>query len=147
MTESPDFEYTIKMRRIDNYKFEVDFGSELIPNILTDELDSLPGGEGQGPTASMLLAAAVGNCLSASLTFCASKKKVNLLDLNTTVKFKRERNDKGFWRISKIEVKLEPIVEDKEESKFQKCVEMFEDYCIVTQSVQTGIPIDIDLKI
>ena len=147
MSENHDFEYSIKMKRIDNYKFEVDFGSDLIPNILTDEPDSLPGGEGKGPTASMLLAAAVGNCLSASLTFCAAKKKVELINLNTTVKFTRERNKKGFWRISKINVNLEPIVEDKEDSKFQRCIEMFEDYCIVTQSVKTGIPTEINLKI
>ncbi|MCE7741945.1 MAG: OsmC family protein [Candidatus Heimdallarchaeota archaeon] len=144
MSENNESEYTIKMKRLDNYKFEVDFGSEIIPNILTDEPTSLPGGEGKGPTASMLLAAAVGNCLSASLIFCSTKKQVDLLELETTVKFKRERNEKGFWRISEMEVDLEPVIDDKD-GKFQRCEEIFKDYCIITQSVETGIPIKVNL--
>ena len=145
MSESHTFEYTIGMKRKDNYKFEVDFESDKIPNLLMDEPPSIPGGEGSGPTASMLLAAAVGNCLSASLTFCATKKKVEILELKTTVKIKRERNEKGFWRISEMQVNLEPIIEGTIDEKFERCKEIYEDYCIVSQSVKDGIPLKINL--
>ena len=145
MSESHEFEYTIEMRRKANYQFEVDFESDLIPNLLTDEPPSLPGGEGKGPTASMLLAAAVGNCLSASLTFCATKKKVEVLELKTTVKLRRERNENGFWRISNLEVSLEPIIQGTKDERFEKCKEIYEDYCIVSQSVKDGIPLKINL--
>lgn len=145
MSESHEFEYVIEMRRKDNYKFEVDFESDQIPKLLTDEPPSIPGGEGRGPTASMLLAAAIGNCLSASLTFCATKKRVEIQELKTTVKLTRKRNENGFWRISKIHVDLEPTVEEKEGSDYKKCKEMYEDYCIVSQSVKNGIPLEINL--
>ena len=145
MPENQVFEYTINMKRKENLKFEVDFGSESIPNILLDESPDVPGGEGKGPTASMLLAAAVGNCLSASLTFCLSKKNVELQELNTKIKFKRKRNEDGFWRISEIEVDLIPIVENKDESKFLRCLEYFKQYCVVTKSVEKGIPVQVNI--
>ena len=145
MSESHEFEYTIGMKRKDNYKFEVDFESDQIPSLLMDEPPSIPGGEGQGPTASMCLAVAVGNCLSASLTFCATKKQVEILELITTVKVIRKRNEKGFWRIAEMQVNLEPKIADPTDAKFEKCKEIFENYCIVSQSVKDGIPLKIDV--
>ena len=103
VSEESNFEYEINLVKKDKYKFEVDFGEE-IPKLLMDEPTEVPGGENKGPRASFLLAAAVGNCLSASFTFCLSKKKVDLNGLKTKVHFKRERNDQGFWRISNINV-------------------------------------------
>ncbi|MHA1198922.1 MAG: OsmC family protein [Candidatus Heimdallarchaeaceae archaeon] len=145
MSENDDYEFTIKMERKDNYKFEVDFGSELIPNIVMDEPTDLEGGEGKGPYASMLIAAAVGNCLSASLAFCATKKQIELLELRTVVRLKKERNEQGFWRISKIKVDLEPVVEDKENSNFLKCKDIFQNFCIASKSIEDGIPIEVNV--
>ena len=73
MTEEKEFTYEVNMEKLENYKFLVDFGKESIPSLLMDETKDIPGGEETGPTASMLMGAAVGNCLSASLFFCLSK--------------------------------------------------------------------------
>ena len=87
MSKEESFEYEISMIKKDNYKFEVDFGKSTIPSLLMDESEEVPGGEGLGPSASMLLAAAVGNCLSASLTFCITKMKLEVINLKTKIKF------------------------------------------------------------
>ncbi|NPD88118.1 MAG: OsmC family protein [Asgard group archaeon] len=145
MSETSNFEYEIKLVKKDNYKFEVDFG-DAIPKLLMDESTDVPGGEGKGPTASFLLATAVGNCLSASFTFCLSKKKVALVSLKTKVRFKRERNEQGFWRISKIDVDLFPEVENENDKNFERCVEIFKNYCIVSMSVEQGIDIEVTVK-
>ena len=145
MTDNQFFEYEINIERINNYKFEVDFGKESISNLLMDESEEVPGGEGKGPSASMLLASAVGYCLSASLTFCLSKKQVSLGDLKTKVRFKRQRNEEGFWRITEINVELTPSVDNKENTNFHRCVEIFKKFCIVSGSVEAGIPINVDV--
>ena len=145
MTESSIFEYEINLTRLDKYKFEVDFGED-IPKLLMDESIDVPGGEGKGPRASFLLAAAVGNCLSSSLIFCLSKKKVNLTGLKTKVIIKRERNNEGFWRIPKLTVDLYPEIDDKQDSNFLRCVEIFKKYCIVSMSVEEGITIDVSVN-
>jgi len=145
MTDNSFFEYEVNVARINNYKFEVDFGKDSIANLLMDESEEVPGGEDAGPSASMLLASAVGYCLSASLTFCLSKKQVSLDDLKTQVRFKRQRNEEGFWRITEINVVLNPKVEDKENTNFLRCLEIFRKFCIVSGSVESGIPINVDV--
>ena len=145
MSQTKNFEYEIKLTKKDNYKFEVDFG-ENIPKLLMDESVEVPGGEGKGPTASFLLASAIGNCLSASLTFCLSKKKVELDALTTKVRFRRERNEQGFWRIPKVSVDLFPEVKDENDKDFLRCVEVFKNYCIVSMSVENGIEIEVKVN-
>ena len=142
MSETEHFEYEIYFERKDKYKFEVDFGRE-IPTLLMDEPPEVPGGEGKAPSPSFLLAAAIGNCLSASFTFCLSKKKVDLNGLKAKIKFKRERNKQGFWRISKLNVDLFPEVESESDKDYLRCIEIFKNYCIVSMSVEQGIELDV----
>ena len=144
MTEEKEFTYEINMEKLENYKFLVDFGGS-IPSLLMDETEDVPGGEETGPTASMLMGAAVGNCLSASLVFCLSKKRVNLKNLKTKITLKRKRNDKGYWSISGIVVDLQPEIAEEDRERFDKCVEIFRNYCIVSNSIETGIPLTVNI--
>jgi hypothetical protein len=54
-----------------------------------------------------------------------------------------ERNDKGRLRISHMTVKMFPQVSD--DARMARCRELFEDFCIVTQSVRNGIPVDVEV--
>lgn len=73
MTENGAFSLTLE--RVGNYEFETRFDLEHLPPILLDEPPPL--GSNRGPNASRMLAAPVGNCLSASLLFCLEKSKVS----------------------------------------------------------------------
>ena len=66
-----DSQFTLSLKRIENFLFQIDFGA--FGNVLTDEPEPLGGGEGPNPSA--MLAAAVANCLSASLLFALRKHK------------------------------------------------------------------------
>ena len=57
------------------------------------------------------------------------------------------RNAKGRWRIAALNVKLRPIVRDDDVPKSKRCLELFEDFCIVTESVRKGIEVNIDVEI
>lgn len=141
-----EFVTNISLKRLEKFKFEVDFHKDTIANLLMDEPPEVPGGESKGPNASMLLGAAVGNCLSASLTFCLMKKKVELYNLSTDVSIKRARNEDGYWRIKEINVTLYPEVEDPENANFKRCMEVFFNYCIVSASIKDAIPINVNIK-
>lgn len=105
-----------------------------------------PLGEDHGPNAARLLAAAVGNCLSASALFCLRKARINVKGMRTTVQASLTRNDQRRLRIGGIQVKLQPEVHPEDKDRIGRCLELFEDFCVVTQSVRRGIDVKVEVE-
>jgi uncharacterized OsmC-like protein len=131
------------LRRAGAYKYEVTF-DEWGGKIVMDEPAPLGGSE--GPNASMLISGAVGHCLSASLLFCLEKSRVKAEDVETDVETTLGRNEGGRWRIEGIKVKMRPLVDDIDREKLARCIDLFEDFCIATQSVRQGIKVDVEIE-
>jgi organic hydroperoxide reductase OsmC/OhrA len=111
---------------------------------IDEEHDKEP--EMWGPNPSRMLGTAILGCLSASFIFCLKKKDFTIKDLHATAEVTVGRNEKGFWRVQKIDVNIEPKIDTPEMRKrADRCRKMFEDYCIVTQAVREGIDIDVNL--
>ncbi len=100
-----------------------------------------------GPNPSRMLAMAVLGCLSASFIFCLKKREFNLEDLKAEAEVTIARNEKGFWRVKKIDVDINAKIDDPNVKKrADQCKKMFEQYCIVTQAVRDGINIEVNLN-
>ena len=138
-TESESEAFAITIDQIQDYEFRVKFDRAQYPDLMLDEPP--PVGRDTAPNASRLLAAAVGNCLSASLLFSARKVRAPIQDIHTTIRVWYARNEKGRLRIGKIRVEIAPRFEVADAAKIQRCLDLFEDYCVVTQSVRQGIEI------
>jgi uncharacterized OsmC-like protein len=111
------------------------------PSLLFDE--RAPVGDGQGPNAAMVLGAAIGDCLSATLMNCLIRAHVDVEALTATVVTRVARNHAGHYRISGIEVELCPTVPPGERAGLERCQAIFQDYCTVTESVREGIPVTV----
>jgi uncharacterized OsmC-like protein len=133
-----------KLKLIQGYKFKVEFDSEGIADLIVDE--PKPMGENSGPNPTRLLSAAVGNCLNSSLLFCLSKARINVKNLETTVKATQERNEEGLLRIRKLEVEMYLDVDEQDRTRITRCLDIFENYCTVTQSVRKGIEVTVNVK-
>lgn len=140
-----DHEINVTLQLEDGYEFNVDFGQDTGSNFLLDEPPPL--GQGRGPNASRMLAAAVGNCLGASLLFCLRKAHVDAGDLRVEVRGAVARNDDGRFRIPDINVKLELQVPPDQRQRANRCLEIFEDFCLVTQSVRRGIDVAVEVEV
>ena len=132
------------LKHAGGYKFDVTFDEWSKGKLTTDE--SEPLGKSEGATAAMMLASAVGHCLSSSLIFCLEKSRTKAKDLVTDVDLKLARNDKGRWRVESIKVALKPSVDDVDREKLRRCIGMFQDFCIVSASVRQGIKIDVEVE-
>ncbi|HET9718645.1 MAG TPA: OsmC family protein [Solirubrobacteraceae bacterium] len=137
--ERESFSFTMNLQ--DGYRFLVEFDQPGVAPLLLDEPEPL--GEGTGPNAARLLAAAVGNCLSASALFCLRRARIDTREVRTTVSGSLERNDAGRLRIGGLQVHIEPVVQESERARMGRCLAIFEDFCVVTQSVRQGIEIDV----
>jgi uncharacterized OsmC-like protein len=142
--DSETAQFSITMDQIEDYQFRVTFDKDQYPDLLTDE--PTPIGRDSAPNASRLLAAAVGNCLCASLLFSARKARANLTGVHATVKVWYARNEKGRLRIGKIKVEIAPKFDPADDPKIERCVELFEDYCVVTQSVRSGVDVSVEVQ-
>jgi uncharacterized OsmC-like protein len=134
--------FEVSMKRNERFQFSIDFGMSNV-NLLMDEPE--PVGNGMGPDAKNIIAAAMGNCLSASLLYCLEKGRAEVGDIKTDVKGVMRRNGEGRWRIVEFTVDIYPDIEGKFESQFNRCLDIFEDYCTVSQSIQEGIPIKVNV--
>jgi organic hydroperoxide reductase OsmC/OhrA len=142
MSLEEGFSFTMDLQ--DGYRFLVDFDQEGVPALVMDEPEPL--GKGAGPNAARVLAAAVGNCLSASALYCLRRARIELHGMRTTVSGSLERNDAGRLRVKGIQVRIEPVVDESQQPRMRRCLELFEDFCVVTQSVRAGIEVDVAVE-
>lgn len=136
-------QFALELTLQSGYAFTVGFGQEGVRELTVDEPPPL--GAGTGPNAARLIAAAVGNCLGASLLFCLRRSRIHVKRLRVAVEGTLVRNERGRFRIGEIRVKLAPHVPPEERDRLGRCLEVFEDYCVVTESVREGIPVAVEV--
>ena len=151
MTPRPDDALAADDRRFElaltlgeGYAFTVDFGPG-VPALDTDEPPPL--GAGAGPNPARLLGAAVGSCLGASLLFCLRKARVDVAGLRVSVDGELVRNEANRLRVGGVRVRLEPSLAGEAQSpeRLARCLELFESFCIVTESVRHGIDVSVSV--
>jgi uncharacterized OsmC-like protein len=141
MSEEPRF--TISLEHAQGYEFTVRFDWDEVPELVLDEPEPL--GHQRGPNAARILAAAVGNCLTASLLFCLRKSRVEPHGVKTRVTGTLARNEQGRQRIGGMQVRIDLDSPDDQASRLERCLGLYEDYCMITESVRAGIPVDVQV--
>jgi uncharacterized OsmC-like protein len=140
---SEEGRFTLELEQLEGYEFNVRFNWEQAQDLLVDEPPPL--GRGRGPNASRLLAAAVGNCLSASLMYCLGKTDVPDRGVRSSVTCKVIRNERGRLRIEGLDVRITLTEELASSARLKRCTDLFEDFCVVTASVREGIDVNVEL--
>jgi len=132
--------FLVKLHNMQGYQFMIDFGE--FGELLTDE--PAPLGNNEGPNPARLLIASVANCLCASLLFTIKKYHQQPGEVSAEVTGTTERVDKR-WRITHIAVAITLGNEPENIAHFERIINQFEDFCVVTQSVRRGIDVSVDI--
>ena len=136
----------VRVKFLGGYRFKIDFPGTKSEGFVMDEPAPLGGLE--GPNASRVLAASVANCLSASLLFCLTKSKVEVEDIETEAEPTVERSEEGYWRVKKVGVSIRAkLREPADKNRVGRCLEIFENYCVVTGAVRGGIGVDVSVNL
>jgi uncharacterized OsmC-like protein len=134
----------IRVKLLSDYRFLVTYPGHEDAPLLMDEPEPL--GAASGPNASAVLASAVGNCLSASLLYCLRRARIEVEDLETSVMLQQGRNEHGRLRITGMDVVVKPTIASRS-GRVDRCLEIFEDFCVVTESVRNGIDVSVNVEI
>jgi len=137
-------EFTISIDQVRDYEFRIKFDKAQFAELHMDEPPPL--GRDSGPSASRILAAAIGNCLSASLLFCARKAGAEIESIHTDVQVQIVRNQKRRLRVGRVEVTIDPKLAEGDKAKALGCLPLFEDFCTVTQSIRQGLDVQVAVK-
>lgn len=135
-------EITLRVEQVSGFDFRVRFDKEHYPELRMDE--PAPLGADAAPNPARILAAAIGDCLAASFVFCLQRRKVAVTGLAARVTIALGRNEQKRLRIGRVDVALEPG-SPIPEAELAACLETFEDFCVVTQSVRSGIEVNVSV--
>ena len=133
---------SVRLTQQRDYRFEVEFGPGIAP-LLADEPPPL--GSGAGPSPEQFLAAAVGNCLAASLLFSLRKYKQQPEPITAAVSAQTGRNAENRLRIQSMQVVLTLGQPAAALQHLDRALAQFEDFCTVTQSVRGGIEVNVQV--
>jgi len=134
----------LTLEQTGDYEFRVRFDGTAIADITTDE--AAPLGGDAGPNPGRLLAAAVANCLSASLLFALRKFRNAPDKLVTKAQAILERNEHGRLRVTRINVDVQLAQPVAALEHAERALAQFEDFCIVTESVRQGVAVDVSVR-
>jgi len=132
---------TVHLRHQADYRFEIDFDEGRSPTLVTDL--GPPLGQAAGPDPEKLLAGAVANCLSASLLFALRKNGNEAPPMHTVANLTLARNANKRLRVGRIDVEIRLGVPAASLRSLDRILATFEDFCVVTQSVRAGLPVDL----
>ena len=136
---SEEKRFSLQLEQLEGYEFRVVFDLDSIDDLVVDEPPPLSNAS--GPNPSRLLATAAANCLSASLLYCISKNDPPGESLRASAECTLARNAKGRLRIGRIDVTLEVNGELEQSVRTRRCLDLYEDFCVVTASLREGFPI------
>ena len=140
---SKEGEFTIELEQTEGYAFRVRFDLQGADDLVMDEPPPL--GLGHGPNPSRALAAAAAHCLSASLLYCVSKDSPPGVAIKTSATCRLGRNPAGRLRVSGMSIRLTVDGVLQEAARMKRCLNLFEDFCVVTASLREGFPVDVEV--
>ncbi|MFM2119798.1 MAG: hypothetical protein RL722_1266 [Pseudomonadota bacterium] len=137
-----DHPQSLSLRQLGDYRFEADFGAG-IPPVVFDE--PAPLGSGSGASPVQLLAAAVGNCLSASLLFALRKFKQAPDPIRCELSATTGRNAENRLRVQQIVARIHLGVPAASLEHLDRVLSTFETYCTVTQTVRGAVDVVVEV--
>ena len=135
--------FKVQIEPVDGFEYVVRFDKPHHAPVHVDE--PAPLGRDAAPNAARYLAAAIGNCLAASLLFCLKRSRTTAPQVTAEVEMEIVRTETKRLRVGQVDVVLRTTLA-KDDAALAGCLGTFEDFCVVTQSVRKGIDVRVRVE-
>jgi uncharacterized OsmC-like protein len=135
----------INISWMDDFGFKADVRQ--FKNILLDEPQSFKGSD-RGPSPVEYILLGIGGCLGASFIHCCKINNLKIKRLELIVDGKMTHNQ-PYNHLELVNVNTELNIIDfkgKKDEDLEKCINNFKHYCVVTNSLIRGLPIDVKVN-
>ena len=139
----------VSATKLENIAFKVKVKD--FPEFIMDEPKSFHGDE-LGPSAGEFLLVAIAGCQGVSFMFCLQKFEIEIESMVVHVESKmthvfREKYEREILNIVKLNIRFDVKLKDPDdEEDLLECFEVYRKYCVVTTSVERGIPYEVTLN-
>ncbi len=99
-----------------------------------------------GPSSVEYLLIGIGGCLGTTFIYCLQKKNIKMKSVEIVVDGKLSHvGPKMLLRLTKVnaEIKFKPE-ENASSEEINLCINKFREYCIVSNSIADGLPINVN---
>jgi len=116
-------------------------------DIHIDEPESFHGTD-EGPSPVEFYLIGIGGCMGSTFTYCLQKRNVEIDALEVVVDGQLKHiGPKMSLQLVNIEVELLITPSNNESSeKIEQCINSFQEYCIVRNSITQGIPFEVKVS-
>lgn len=105
-------------------------------------------GTNLGPSPVEYLLIGIGGCLGSSFMYCLNKKTIKVTNLKIVIDGKiKHKGPTLRLRLVQVDITILYELEDKSfREKADTCINEFKQYCVVSDSLVNGIPLNIECK-
>jgi uncharacterized OsmC-like protein len=125
-----------------------------IHELTFDEPEYVDIGEDEHPCPHDYLVAAIGGCQVEILKQCLEKRRIEEYDIDLSIRTEKGREavddeipETADIRITDTYSEVAVSVPDEHADRAQRCVEVFEENCPISQSVQAGVDLHVDASL
>jgi len=99
-----------------------------------------------GPSSVEYLLIGIGGCLGTTFMYCLQKRNVKMKSVEIEIDGKLSHvGPKLLLRLTKVDVEIKFIPEENASSEeIFECIKNFREYCIVSNSIADGLPINVN---
>jgi organic hydroperoxide reductase OsmC/OhrA len=105
------------------------------------------GGRGSAPCPDQLFLSAVGGCILNTFLSFSRRLGVETRSVKIKTGCRIELMNPDGYRLKRLTATIHVTSEEGDEEKNRRCAELARDYCHITKSIESAVPVDVEIVV
>jgi len=105
------------------------------------------GGTGSAPCPDQLFLSAIGGCLIDTFLSFKNRLGAETRSLKVQTACRVEMRNPDGYRLTRVSAVIRVTPEEGDEERNRRCAELARDYCHITRSIESAVPVDVEIVV